>query len=125
MIVLDASAWIDVLTAGLDVPELADHDLVVPPHFDVEVIGSIRALRQRDAIDEAAADSAVGWHLRAPIERIFEPDDLRQAWSWRESMSFRDAWYVSLARRLDAPWMTADRKAARTAERLHVVTRVV
>lgn len=125
MIVLDASAWIDVLTAGVDVPALATDDIVVPPHFDVEVIGSIRALQQQGVIDPAAADKAVDRHLRGVFERSYEHADIRQAWALRDSMSFRDAWYVGLAQRLDALWVTADREAARTARRLDVTVQVV
>lgn len=125
MIVLDASAWVDVLTAGVDVPALATDDIAVPPHFDVEVLGSIRALQQHGELEAAAADVAVERHLRAVFDRAFDPADIRAAWVLREAMSFRDAWYVSLAQRLDALWVTADQKAARTARRLDLAVQLV
>lgn len=125
MIVLDASAWIDVLTAGLDIPELAQADLYVPPHFDVEVTVSIRALAQRGEIDPADADLSLDRHLRGTFRREFDPDDVQHAWRLRESMSLADAWYVALAQRLGATWVTADQRAGRTARRMGVAVSVV
>jgi predicted nucleic acid-binding protein len=43
----------------------------------------------------------------------------------RDSLSFTDAWYVALARRLEATWITADQKAGRTASRFGVTVRIV
>lgn len=117
MIVLDASAWINVLMAGAHSPELFDR-IVVPPHFDAEVLGSIRALAQRQALAPEHAEVTVDRHLRAPFERVFEPDDLRSAWSLRATMSLADGWYVALARRLDATWVTSDLRAADSARAL-------
>lgn len=125
MIVLDASAWIDVLTAGLEVDELADHDLLVPAHFDVEVVGAIRALVQHGAIGSADGDSALDRHLRGEFSRVYDARDARFAWSIRESMALADAWYVAIAHRLGAPWITADQQAGRTARRLGVDVTVV
>lgn len=83
MIVLDASAWIEVLARRLGPEVVSDHTMSVPP-------------------------------------RVFDQDDVRGAWSLRESLSFADAWYAALARRLDAPWVTADHWAGRTALGLDV-----
>lgn len=125
MIVLDASAWIDVLTAGLNIRDLAEHSLYVPPHFDVEVVGSVRALRQRGSITSGQADTAIDRHLRGIFVRVYDPVDVRRAWTLRESMSLRDAWYVALAERLNATWVTVDEKAAGAAVRQGVATRTV
>ncbi|MDF8264370.1 type II toxin-antitoxin system VapC family toxin [Luteipulveratus flavus] len=124
MIVLDASAWVDVVAGGSRGSVLESKDITVPPHFDVEVIGSIRALHQRRVLTDDAADRAVDRHLRAPFVRSFEPADARAAWTLREAMSSRDAWYVALAQRLEAVWVTADLRAARVAGR-HVRVHVV
>jgi predicted nucleic acid-binding protein len=125
VIVLDASAWVNVLTADLTIPQLGDADVYAPPHFDVEVVGSVRAMRQRDWITEDQANTAVDRHLRSVFWRTHDPADVRRAWSWRESLSFRDAWYVALARRLDAEWYTADERAAKTARQLGARVRTV
>lgn len=125
MIVLDASAWVNVLTAELAVPGLASSDLYVPPHFDVEVIGSIRAMRQRDWITDEQAERAVSRHLRSIFWRTHDPADIRQAWAWRDALSYRDAWYAATARRLAAEWVTSDKKAVTTAQRLGAPARLV
>lgn len=125
MIVLDASAWVDVLAGQGDDALLRHDELVVPPHFDVEVLASVRSLAQRRVIGDGAADRAKHRHLRAPFTRTFDPADAIAAWELREAMSFRDAWYVALARRLQVPWITADGKAAGVAERLGVQVRLV
>lgn len=124
-LVLDASAWVDILLRRSDGRSVADGEIVVPPHFDVEVIGAIRSLAQRGALGESTATDAVDRHLRMPFTRSFDPADAGAAWELREAMSFRDAWYVALARRLDAPWVTADSRAAGVAERLGVQVRPV
>lgn len=114
MIVLDASAWIDALIGASDPPdpELA---LVAPPHFDAEVLGSIRALEQRGVLTTEAANQALHLHLSLDVEIVRHPDDVRQAWLWREHFSFADAWYIALATRLGVPWYTTDARAAKRA----------
>lgn len=124
MIVLDASAWLDVLVAGSSHDALSD-EIVVPPHFDVEVVGTLRALSQRGSLSPASAEGALDRHLRAPFTRDFDPVDLQAAWRWRESMSLADAWYAVLARRKHATWVTSDRRAAETATRLGVEVTVL
>lgn len=125
MIVLDASAWIDVLVAGLEIPELEQNEVLVPPHFDVEVLGSIRALAQRGTISADEADVVTARHLRAPFTRDSDLADARYAWSVRERMAFADAWYVGLAVRRNATWVTADQRAGRTARLLGAPVTIV
>lgn len=120
--VLDASAWINALTGVLDLPELGWRTRTVPPHFDSEVVGSIRALCQRDVISASTADVALERHLRGPFDRVFDRRDISRAWQLREAMSFADAWYVALAERLDATFITADERVGRTATRFVQVT---
>jgi predicted nucleic acid-binding protein len=115
VIVLDASAWVSALTTGNQAPELGNHELAVPPHFDSEVLGSVRALQQRETITTQQADDCLQRHLATVFERIFDRRDIRTAWRLRASMSFADAWYVALAERLGVSWLTADEHASRTA----------
>lgn len=124
MIVVDASAWVDVLIGSVLIPELAEDRLSVPPHFDAEVLGSIRALNQRGRLADIVADVAMQRHMRAPFDRVFEPGDMARDWTYRASMSFSDAWYVAIAERLNAWWFASDAKAARAAPR-HVTVRIV
>jgi predicted nucleic acid-binding protein len=116
VIVLDASAWVDVLTAGAS-PSLLHDRVAIPPHFDAEVVGTLRALLQRDVLTALGGERVLDRHLRAPFEREFDTGDVRAAWDLRESLSLADAWYVVLARRLDVTWVTTDLRTAETARR--------
>ncbi|MGB3184233.1 MAG: type II toxin-antitoxin system VapC family toxin [Ornithinimicrobium sp.] len=124
VIVLDASAWVDVLVGGSSA-QAFDDAIVVPPHFDAEVIGPLRGLVQRGTLPLAKAERAVDRHLRAPFDRNFDPDDIQPAWRWREFMSFTDAWYAVLARRLRVTWVTANPRAAATAGLLGVEVEII
>ena len=121
MIVLDASAWVDILV-GASQPPSPDEEVRVPPHFDVEVIGTLRALVQRDELSLADAETALDRHLRVGFEHEREERDIRQAWRWKDDLSFPDGWYAALALRLGATWVTLDERAAPTARRLGVAT---
>lgn len=124
MIVLDASAWVDVLVTGAARDALEDK-VIVPPHFDAEVVAALRSLSQRGVLTASSAESALDRHLRAPFVREFNTADVHAAWNWKESMSLADAWYAVLARRLGATWVTSDRRAAETATRLGVEVTVL
>lgn len=116
MIVLDASAWIDVLM-GIGRPPNPEETVLVPPHFDAEVVGSLRALNQRKVLSDDASERALAQHLSAGFAAELEVEDIQQAWRWRDSMSFTDAWYAALALRRGATWITTGRRAATTAQR--------
>ena len=120
MIVLDASAWIDALTGVVSPPDPVEQ-VVVPPHFDAEVVGSLRALSQRGVISADAANHALAQHLRAEFTVERHEADIRASWRWRDSMSVAAAWSAALALRRDATWVTTDRRAAAAAQR-HGVT---
>lgn len=105
--------------------ELLEGRVCVPPHFDAEVVGALRALVQRDVLHPAGAERAIDRHLRAPFDREFDPADVQAAWRIRESLSFADAWYAVLARRLGTSWLTADAQAASTARGLGVEVAVL
>lgn len=124
MTVLDASAWVDVLVSGAAPPD-PEEPILVPPHFDAEVVGALRALAQRDVLSSEQADTALDLHLRADFLRELEPEDIRQAWRWREDLSITDGWYAAMARRRGAVWLTTDGRAAGTASRLGVLVSAV
>ena len=119
MIVLDASAWVDVL-AGVVPPPDAAEPVVVPPHFDAQVVGALRALTQRGSLSTLEAQTALQLHLQVDFTSQREEADILQAWRWQESMSLTDAWYAALALRLSATWVTTDRRAAAAARALGV-----
>lgn len=114
MIVLDASAWIDALTGTIAPPD-PEEVVVVPPHFDAEVVGTLRALNQRGILSDEAAERALGHHLRAEFAVDRDDADIHQVWRWRSSLSVTDAWTAALALRREATWLTTDQRAAATA----------
>lgn len=114
MIVLDASAWLDILVGTAEPPDPED-EVVVPPHFDAEVLGSLRVLEQRGQIAPQMAAEALRIHLSASFDMVRDPSDLQQAWLWRDQFSVSDAWCIALASRLGIPWITSDGRAARRA----------
>jgi len=121
--VLDASAWINILLGLASGQILRDHQVVVPAHFDVEVTSTLRRLLLADRIGAIDFEDAVEAHLDFPFTRVpFNESDLRRCLSWKGRMSVADAWYVAVAERFDAPWITDDERAARTAESLGVRT---
>lgn len=124
MIVLDASAWVDAL-AGVVAPPDPHEPVVVPPHFDAEVVGALRALSQRGVLSVGEAETALRLHLQADFQMERDEADILQAWRWRESMSLADAWYAAIALRRACAWVTTDRRAAAAAQRLGVTAEVL
>lgn len=124
MIVLDASAWVEMLLGTAHLPDPSE-EITVPPHFDTECLGTIRGLQQRGVLSAAETELAVELHLGLHPERSRDEADIRRAWAWREDLSFADGWYAALAQRLDGVLVTADRKAARAASRLGVACLLV
>lgn len=117
--VLDASAWINILLGLADGHVLRGRDVLVPPHFDVEVVSTLRKLLFAGRIDAADLDNAVEDHKGFPFDRVaFNDADLRRCLALRDRMAVADAWYVAVAERSGAAWITDDERAARTAELL-------
>ncbi|MEO5535082.1 MAG: type II toxin-antitoxin system VapC family toxin [Pseudolysinimonas sp.] len=116
MIVLDASAWLEVTlgTASAVVTDRLARDphWVVPEHFRVEVLNALRGARRRGVIDDAEfrhqADVLIArefdvWPTVPLVPRIVELADNATSY---------DAAYVALAEDLGAMLVTADRKFA-------------
>lgn len=124
MIVLDASAWVDILTGDAPPPD-PEEPVAVPPHFDAEVVGTLRALDQRAVLSPLESETALQLHLRAGFTTERDEADILQAWQWRHSMSLTDGWYAALALRRRARWLTTDRRAATTARRHGVAVQLL
>ena len=117
MIVLDASAVVDLLTAQTAAPALAervlvDDDLHAPHLVDVEVAQALRRLAASGALSADRAADARGDAALLPIVRYPHLALLERAWELRENLSIYDGVYVALAELLGAPLVTCDQRLA-------------
>ena len=117
MVVLDASAAVEVLLRGVvghAIRErLAGEELHAPFLVELEVVeallrnvraGALSLDRSLEALDDFADLSLVRYPLGALRDRV---------WELRENLTAYDAVYVALAEALGAPLVTCDRALAR------------
>ncbi len=130
MIVLDASALVELLlgsSQGLRVAEhLEDNEqwVHVPHLADLEVLQVLRRLVTAKAIDDGLAGLAVGELQRLPLVRHSHDTTLDRIWALRRNVTAYDAAYLALAEVLDATLLTCDRRLARvpgTTARVEVI----
>lgn len=119
MIVLDASAAVAYLIgtrAASAVEEAIGKGPVhVPVHFDVEVFGAVRRELMLGHIDLMEALNAT-YALRSFIvQRHPVTRHLMDALALRDNVGSHDVFYVLLARRLGATFVTCDRALSRAA----------
>ena len=116
-IVVDASAMIDLLLdteASAPVrAAIRDRPLVVPGHFDAEVISAIGRLHRAGDLTESAATSRVERLASAPIQRESLAPLVAGAWARRGDTRLADALYLELASVLETIVVTTDRRLAR------------
>lgn len=118
MIVLDASALLEVLLGGPASGVLAERlfapeeTLHVPHLLDLEVLQVLRRYVMAREIDARKAAEALEDLASMPLTRC--PQDLfvQRIWQLRNRMTAYDAAYVSLAEALNAPLLTRDRRLA-------------
>lgn len=115
-VVVDASAMVEVLRGtaeGRAVSDaLRDRTAVSPGHFDAEVLSTLGRMARAGDVEVAHVEFMLARLVRAPIKRYAIAPFVRDAWSLRENTSLRDAFYVILARRLKAPFVTLDARLA-------------
>ena len=115
MIVLDASALVDVIcdqpSASWVLDQIAEDEISAPAHQPAEVLsavarlvraGTLEPLAGREALDEAFALS----------QRLVSPTaaHVRRAFTLRERIRVVDGLYVVLADELSCPLVTTDRR---------------
>src|SRR5262245_2680774 len=117
-VVLDASAAIELLLrtpAGRRAEAaLRRHQVVVPAHFDAEAFSALGRRVRGGELAERLVEPILAELARAPFARLALQPLLATAWGLRHNLSLRDALYVTLARRLDAAFVTADGRLARS-----------
>lgn len=116
MLVADASAFTELAVGGPRAAavarEMRGRHVVVPELFDAEVANALKGAERSGRIGRAVAVEGMVSLVRAPIRRIRHRELLPDAWALRHTLSTYDAFYVALARRLNAPVVTCDQRWA-------------
>jgi predicted nucleic acid-binding protein len=111
-LVIDASAMVDYLVASplsARVAErIADNEILVPAHFDAEVLSALGRLHRGGELSEAEVEARVALTARAPFHRHLLGPLLEGAWARRHNVRLVDALYVELANQADATIITTD-----------------
>ncbi|HVR37581.1 MAG TPA: type II toxin-antitoxin system VapC family toxin [Thermoanaerobaculia bacterium] len=123
MIVVDASAIVDVILARpsavtlLDRLFMRDRQIVVaaPDFIDAEVVASLRRSWFRKLVDEKQVAEALVYFDFLPIERRPSRGLALRVWELRHNVKPYDAAYVALAELLDAPLITRDKRLANSS----------
>lgn len=123
MIVVDASAVVDALTAVEGTDDLraflASEELSAPSLLDCEVVSALRGLTLRGDLTAARAEDALTDFDDLEIRRWPSGDALRRrAFQLRANVSAYDAAYVVLAEALECPLVTRDGRLARSSGHL-------
>lgn len=118
MIVLDASAALELLLRAADHPGLVDRVLrsgetIAAPHLlDVEVAHVLRRFVRAGELTEARARQAIEDHLALGICRYPHDSLLPRMWHFRANCTAYDAAYLALSETLGASLVTCDRRLA-------------
>jgi predicted nucleic acid-binding protein len=114
MVVVDASALVEVLTAGRARDALSARlrreELHAPYLIDVEVTQVLRRLERTRARDPFLCSEAVRMLRSMSLWREPHEPLLLRCWELRANLSAYDAVYVALAETLEVPLITCDAK---------------
>jgi predicted nucleic acid-binding protein len=122
-VVVDSSALFDVLlhegAAGIERNEhLGDRRLCAPELIAPELLSAARRLVRLDSRLLPKAQRFISEYNSLNISRFPHDDLIESAWEIRHTVSAYDAMYVALARELEIPLLTMDRKLASAARDL-------
>ena len=127
MIVIDASAMIQVLVGRDPDPALLDGvagDLAAPHILDVEVLSALRGMVLGGVLPLEAAESARRSYADLVIDRYEAALLADRVWALRNQYTSYDAMYLALAEGLGAPLVTCDRKLDAGGHHAEVVVHV-
>lgn len=111
-LVVDASAMVDYLVDSPLAPRvaerIADSEILVPAHFDAEVLSALGRLHRGGELNEAEVDARVALTAQAPFQRHLLAPLLEGAWARHHNVRLADALYIELAEQVDATIITTD-----------------
>lgn len=118
-LVVDASAIAELLLGtapGHRVAERLDRaHLIAPAHLPAEITSVIRGWTLGGHLSETEARTALREYADLGIQLVPVEELMAPAWELRHNLSAYDALYVALARSVDAPLLTLDRRLTATA----------
>jgi predicted nucleic acid-binding protein len=116
MLVVDASVLVEVAignaAAETTLRKLGGHRPVAPELIDAEIASALKGHERAGRLERDAATAFARSLLAVPLRRVSHRLLLQDAWDLRHRLSTYDAFYLALARRLDAPIVTCDRRWA-------------
>jgi predicted nucleic acid-binding protein len=121
VIVIDASATVDLLVSGDDRAKWiaarvrSAHAVQVPAVFDLEVLNSLRGLEASGIAPAEVIGSALAGFAAMRANRHDHLLLRARIWELRHTMTAYDAAYVALAEALGAPLVTTDARLARSS----------
>lgn len=118
MIVLDASALVDVLVdqqhAGWVLEQLRSSELIAPAHQPVEVLSAIARLHRAGMLAEDKARDAIAAAMALNQQLVVPSAALMQrAFELRGRIRVLDGLYVALAEQRGVPLLTTDQRLVR------------
>ncbi len=127
MIVLDASALIDVVLdqppANWVLDQIAGEEIAAPAHQAAEVLSALSRLVRAGALDAVAAQDALDEALSLPQQVApLAPDHIRRAFDLRERIHVLDGIYIALAEDLECAMVTTDLRLERAGAPCEVRT---
>lgn len=125
-LVLDASAWVDLLQGGARGHQVAErlegHSVHAPGHIDLELLSAFARIERAGILTAAEVDARLRVARDMPIRRHDLVDLADGTWRRRASLRISDAFYVELAIQLNVPLITTDLRLARATSVAEVPT---
>lgn len=91
----------------------ADPDWLVPEHWRVEFLSTVRGLATGGKLSPDDAESAVRWLMSAAVAVAPTGPQVSRIWELRANLSSYDAGYVAVAESHDLTFVTADARIAK------------
>ncbi len=129
LLVLDASALVDLLVGSARGEEVhrrlrAAETLAAPELVTVETASALHRLARAGVLTEADADRGLSALAGLPIRAVPHAAVLEAAWALRHAVRIADAFYLAVAKGLDAPLLTTDARLSRAGVRGVTITLV-